>query len=94
MLRDRLLAGETADLFASADMAGPAAVAAKVGQALVVPFARNRMCVLTPERLGVTAPTLLDRMLAPAFRLAVSTPGADPGGDYARAVQARGDGGL
>ncbi len=51
-----------------------------------MPFARNRMCLLTPERLGVTAPTLLDRMLAPEFRLAVSTPGADPGGDYARAV--------
>ncbi len=86
VLRDRLLAGETADLFASADTAGPAAVAAKNGQALVLPFARNRMCLLTPERLGVTAPTLLDRMLTPGFRLAVSTPGADPGGDYARAV--------
>ena len=86
VLRDRLLAGESADLFASADTAGPTAVAGKVGHALVVPFARNLMCVLTPERLGLTASTLLDHMLAPDFRLAVSTPGADPGGDYARAV--------
>ncbi|MGI4797873.1 MAG: substrate-binding domain-containing protein [Janthinobacterium lividum] len=93
VLRDRLLAGEPADLFASADMTGPKAVAdaAKAGHPLVVPFARNRMCVLAPERLGLTAPTLLDRLLAPEFRLAVSTPGADRGGDYARAVFGRAD---
>ncbi len=85
VLRDRLLGGETADLFASADLAGPRAVVARLGGS-VVPFARNRMCVLAPERLALTPETLLDRLLAPAFRLATSTPGADPGGDYARAV--------
>ena len=85
VLRGRLLGADTADLFASADMAGPDAVAAKRG-GLVVPFARNRMCVLAPERLALTPDTLLDTLLTPAFRLAASTPGADPGGDYARAV--------
>lgn len=91
VLRDRLLADEGADLFASADLAGPNAVAGKLGQVIAVPFARNRMCLLTPERLGVTTATLLDRALAPNFHLAVSTPGADPGGDYARKVFKRAD---
>ncbi len=47
------------------------------------PFARNRMCVAALVRLGPTANNLLDRMLSPDVRLATSTPGGDPGGDYA-----------
>lgn len=90
VLRQRLLAGEAADVFASADLAQPRAVAAGIG-APVVPFARNRMCVVAPARLGLTPDTLLDRLLAPELRLATSTPVADPGGDYARAVFARAD---
>jgi len=87
-LGQRLRGTETADLFASADLAQPETMAAAKG-ALVMPFARNRMCVLAPSRLGLTSETLLDRMLSPDFRLATSTPGADPGGDYARAVFAK-----
>ncbi len=87
-LRQRLQSGEAADLFASADLAQPEALAGQPG-VLVVPFARNRMCVLAPRHLGLTADTLLDRMLSPGLRLATSTPGADPGGDYARAVFVR-----
>lgn len=83
-LRQRLQAGEQAELFLSADMAQPAALAAP--GTIVVAFARNRMCVAAPEALGLTASTLLDRMLSPELRLATSTPGADPGGDYARAL--------
>ncbi len=89
-LRRRLQAGEAADLFASADLAQPRALAGD-GAVPVVPFARNRMCVLARAGLGLTADTLLDRMLSPAVRLATSTPGADPGGDYARAVFGRAD---
>lgn len=89
-LRQRLQSGETADLFASADLAQPRTLAGDSAM-LVVPFARNRMCVLAQERLGLSADTLLDRMLSPELRLATSTPGADPGGDYARAVFARAD---
>ena len=55
----------------------------------VVPFARNRMCVVAPAQLGLTADTLLDRLLSSDLRLATSTPGADPGGDYALAVFAK-----
>jgi ABC-type molybdate transport system substrate-binding protein len=90
VLGQRLMAGEVADLFASADLAQPQAVVGKQG-GLVVPFARNRMCVAAPSRLGLTAGNLLDRMLSPDLRLAASTPGADPGGDYARALFAKAD---
>ena len=41
--------------------------------------------------MGVTEDNLLPRMLDPAVRLATSTPGADPGGDYAWAMFARAD---
>lgn len=81
LLHERLLAGEITDLFASADMAGPTTVARTIGHAIVVPFARNRMCLLMPERPGVTASTLLDRIVAPELGSAVSTPGADSGGN-------------
>ena len=87
-LRQRIVDGEPTDLFASADFAQPRAVAAALG-ALVIPFARNRMCVLSREAAGLTSTNLLDRVLAPDFRLASSTPGADPGGDYARALFTR-----
>lgn len=90
VLRDRLMAGETADLFASADLAQPQAVAGGKS-APVVPFARNRMCVVVPDKLGLTQTSLLDRLLSPGLRLATSTPNADPGGDYARAVFNRAD---
>ena len=84
-LRHRLQSGETADLFASADLSQPRALAGATAIP-VVPFARNRMCVLARASTGLTADTLLDRLLSPGLRLATSTPGADPGGDYALAV--------
>lgn len=90
VLGGRLRDGEAADLFASADLAQPRAVAEKRG-GLVVPFARNRMCLVAPGRLGITVDNMLDQMLSPGLRLAASTPGADPGGDYARAVFKRAD---
>jgi ABC-type molybdate transport system substrate-binding protein len=52
-------------------------------------FTRNRLCALGRSRLGLTQDNLLDRLLDPTVRLATSTPGADPGGDYAWAVFAR-----
>ena len=86
LLGDRLRSGEAADLFASADLAAPDLVAATRPGTLVVPFARNRMCVAARPAVGLTAANVLDEMLAPELRLATSTPGADPGGDYAVAV--------
>ena len=88
LLRQRIEGGEPADLFASADLAQPEHLAGRPG-VLVVPFARNRTCALAAGSLGLDRGNLLDRMLDPAIRIATSTPGADPGGDYAQAVFAR-----
>ena len=90
LLRQRLQGGERADLFASADMAQPQTLVGG-GPGLVVPFARNAMCVLAQDKLHLTPRNLLDRLLLPGVRLGASTPGADPGGDYAQAVFARAD---
>jgi len=89
LLRERLEHGEPADVFASADMGQPQRLADAGRGTPVVLFARNRMCALGRESLGLTPANLLDRLLDPAVKLATSTPGADPGGDYAWAVFAR-----
>ena len=88
-LRQRIEAGEGVDLFASADMAQPRRLAQEGKGWPVVMFARNSLCVLARQPLGLTPDTILARLLDPAVRLATSTPGADPGGDYAWAVFAK-----
>ncbi len=89
LLRQRIDGGEAADLFASADLAQPQRIAAAHPGTSVVPFARNRTCAVGAASLGLERGSLLDRMLDPAVRIATSTPGSDPGGDYAQAVFAR-----
>jgi len=89
LLRERLERGESADVFASADMGQPRRLADAGRGTPVVLFARNRMCALARGALGLTQANLLDRLLDPAVKLATSTPVADPGGDYAWAVFAR-----
>lgn len=86
LLRQRIEGGEKADLFLSADLAGPRRLAEDGKARDVVPFARNKLCVLARGDLGLTSENLLERLLKPDLRLATSTPGADPGGDYAQAV--------
>jgi len=89
LLRERLEQGEAADLFASADMGHPRHLAEAGRGTPVILFARNRMCALGREKLGITPANMLDRLLDPALKLATSTPKADPGGDYAWAAFAR-----
>jgi molybdate transport system substrate-binding protein len=85
VLRERIEHGEPADILASADMT-QARKLATAGQPVIM-FTRNKLCAL--GRPGLTTDKLLDRMLDPALRLATSTPGADPSGDYAWAIFAR-----
>ena len=91
LLRQKIEAGAPTDLFASADMDQARRLARGHPERLVINFTRNRLCVLAREALGMTPVNLLDRLLDPAVRLATSTPGSDPGGDYAWAVFARAD---
>ncbi len=88
-LRQRIEAGETAGLFVSADLDGPTRLAARPGALPAVAFAGNRMCVLAPRRLGLTAAALLDRLLDPKLRLATPSPGVASAGDDAFAMFAR-----
>lgn len=89
LLRERIEAGEPAHVFASADVGHPAALAA-AGRTQGEPrvFARNAMCAIARDGVAVDTGTLLDVLLAPATRVGMSTPKADPAGDYALKVYA------
>ena len=83
LLKDRLSAGEAGDVFASANMAHPQALAAAGRAAPVQRFARNAMCVLARPGLDLAPDAVVAALLDPALKLGVSTPRADPAGDYA-----------
>lgn len=89
LLRERIETGESCDLFASANLAHPQALFA-AGQALsVVPFASNQLCLTVRSdvlRAGDDWFTLLTR---DDVRIATSTAGADPSGDYTQELFTR-----
>jgi len=82
-LKDEIAAGARADVFASANMEHPQALASARKSGPVVLFARNRLCALARPGVAIETATLLDRMLDPAVKLGTSMPRADPSGDYA-----------
>jgi ABC-type molybdate transport system substrate-binding protein len=83
LLRDRIAQGEGAQVFASANMEHPQALAAGGRAEPVQAFARNSLCGLAVPGFSLKGQTLVQRMLDSAVRLAISTPRADPAGDYA-----------
>ena len=83
LLKDRLEKGEASDLFASANMAHPKALADAGKAGPVRAFARNTLCALAGAGVKATPDTLLDTILDPKVKLGISTPKADPSGDYA-----------
>ncbi|MBX9925629.1 MAG: molybdate ABC transporter substrate-binding protein [Hyphomicrobiaceae bacterium] len=87
LLRERIEKGEVAHVFASADTGHPKTLA-DTGKTEGPPtvFARNTLCALAKEGLSVTTDRLLDVLLDPAVRVGISTPKADPSGDYAIAM--------
>ncbi|WP_207908008.1 molybdate ABC transporter substrate-binding protein [Bosea sp. BK604] len=89
LLRERIEKGEAAEVFTSADLGNPQALAREGLGGPVVLFARNELCVFARPGLSVTSETLLEAMLDPMVKLGTSTPKADPSGDYAFAVFAR-----
>ena len=92
LLRDEIAKGEKAEVFASANMEHPAALAKAGKSGPVQMFTRNRLCALVKPGLVVTPANLLERMLDPALKLGTSTPKADPSGDYAFEVFRKADG--
>jgi molybdate transport system substrate-binding protein len=91
VLRERIEKGEAADLFASANMEHPQALAAAGKAGPVSRFARNAICAITLPGAGFTTDNLIARMLDPKVKLAIFSPGADPSGDYALRVFERVD---
>lgn len=83
LLKDRIAGGEAADVFASANMNHPEALAAAGKSGPVQRFTRNTMCALLRPGLDLAPAALVPAMLDPALKLGVSTPRADPAGDYA-----------
>jgi ABC-type molybdate transport system substrate-binding protein len=92
LLRERIEKGESADVFASANMQHPRSLEQAGRAGPVRAFARNRLCALARPELRVDSDTLLERMLDPAVKLGTSTPTADPSGDYAFELFAKADG--
>jgi ABC-type molybdate transport system substrate-binding protein len=86
LLRQRIAAGEPCDLFLSANLEHPRALAALVPGATVACFARNCLVAVARREVALRADNFLEGLLDPAIRLGTSTPGADPGGDYAWAM--------
>jgi molybdate transport system substrate-binding protein len=86
-LRKRIEKGASPDLFLSADLASPRKLATQ-GRAVLpaVPFARNRMCIVSRRSMGLTSANLIDRLLEKGVRIKTSTPVEDPSGDYAWAI--------
>lgn len=90
LLRERIEKEKAAHVFASADLGHPRKLidGGLAGSTLFV-FARNQLCALARQGLDVTTATLLDTLLDPAVRVGISTPKADPSGDYAWALFAK-----
>jgi len=86
LLKDRLLGGERADVFASANMDHPAALAQAGLAAVPQAFAGNRLSVLAGPGFDASTDTVVARLLDPAVRIGTSTPQADPAGDYTWAM--------
>ncbi len=82
-LKNEIVGGAKADVFASANMGHPQALHGLGKSGPVVLFARNKLCALATPALKVTTANLLARMLDGEVRLGTSTPKADPSGDYA-----------
>jgi molybdate transport system substrate-binding protein len=76
-LKDEIAGGAHADVFASANMEHPQALASAGKSGPVVLFARNRLCALVRPGLRLEPATVLDRMLDPDVKLGTSTPRAD-----------------
>jgi molybdate transport system substrate-binding protein len=86
LMREKIESGAEIDLFASADMDQVRRLAIGHPERMVINFTRNRLCAIARAAVGLTSANMLDRLQNPAVRLATSTPGADPAGDYAVAV--------
>ncbi|RCJ41058.1 hypothetical protein A6770_36380 [Nostoc minutum NIES-26] len=81
-LKDRLLAGEKADVFASADLGNALALYQNNISGEVKNFATNPIYAIATPEVSLTTENLLDKFLNPDIKLGISRPVSDPLGDY------------
>ncbi len=91
LLRERVEGGDVPDVFLSANLLHPQALAATRPGAGVRTFAANTLVALARRELGLTTEGFLDGLLQESVRIGTSTPGLDPSGDYAWEMFARAD---
>lgn len=84
MLRERIEQGERPQVFASANLEHPQRLVALDFAQAVQPFTRNRLCATVRNIPELTQPDLLTLLCDPQWRVGISTPLADPSGDYAQ----------
>lgn len=81
-LRQHIETGTKADAFASASLRHLAALADQEKLEPPAVFARNTLCVVLRSGLRIDAGQFVEALCDPALRVATSTPGSDPMGDY------------
>ena len=81
-MRERIEAGETVDVFTSADIGHPARLVKEGRAEVMAQFAKNTLCLLSTGRVGTVTPeTVLDVMLRDGVKIGVY-PTNDPLGAY------------
>lgn len=85
LLAHSISQGIATDLFISASPSGPLWLHQSGSFEQPVTLAHNRMCVVARPGVKLDAVDPLPTLADERWRIAMSTPGADPGGDYAQA---------
>lgn len=89
LLRERIEAGESCDLFASASEDHPQTLLA-AGRALaVMPFTSNRLCITVRSDCLLPGDDWFTLLTRDSLRIATSTPGTDQSGDYTQVLFSR-----
>ncbi len=83
LLSEKIEQGDDVDLFASANCAHPIRLKMRGLAQDTVVFTRNHLCIAMRNVPELTSQHWLSALCDPRFVLSTSTPGNDPGGDYA-----------
>ena len=89
LLRERIESGEACDLFASANLTHPQSLLAAGRAKSVASFASNTLCLTVRSDLLRDDDDWLSVLTRDDLRIATSTAGADPSGDYTQTLFTR-----
>lgn len=82
LMRERIEAGEPADIFTSANMGHPEKLLAEGRAIRVEKFIRNSLCVVAQAGTGLSEENVVGTLLDPALTLGMFPAIQDPVGDY------------